>query len=119
MIKQIANERPHNLIKYSETVGSDETVESGAAKSIEMTTFGADHQFKWSQSMETSASDSCDSSDNASPYTSMSASGTRISFCQYLSDVFWKLYSMRPKNALISTIAKGMALNQASEMKIF
>lgn len=112
MIKQIATERPHNLIKYSESFGFDDTSESSGAKSIEMTTFTTDNQFKSSQSMDLSA-DGYDS-ESGSLYQSMTSSGSKMSFCQYLSDVFWKLYAMRPKNPLISTIAKGMALRPES-----
>ena len=106
MIKQIANERPQNLIKYSEAINFDDTTDSGA-KSIEMQTFTQDNQFK-SQSMELSTTDSYDSIEDMSPYRSNSLFEGKMYFCQYLSDIFWKLYSMRPKNPLIATIARGL-----------
>lgn len=108
MIKQIANERPQNLIKYSESMNFEDTPDGSGAKSIEMQTFGVDNQFKSSQSMELSVTDSYDSSEDMSLYRSTTPFDGKMSFCQYLSDIFWKLYSIRPKNPLIATIARGL-----------
>ena len=108
MIKQIANERPQNLIKYSESISFEDTTDSSGAKSIEMQTFSQENQFKSFQSMELSTTDSYDSSEDMSPYRSTTPFENKMSFCQYLSDIFWKLYSMRPKNPLIATIARGL-----------
>lgn len=107
MIKQIAIERPQNLIKFSESLALNDSNDNGA-KSIEMTTFKHDNQLRCSPTVEMSAGDiyEIDESRETSPN-----SGGKMSLCQYLSDIFWKLFSMRPTNPLISTIAKGLYLN--------
>ncbi len=106
MIKQIAIERPQNLIKFSESLIFDDNNDTGA-KSIEMTTFGQEDNFRSSPTIQMSTSNTDDMYECKD---SEKVSNGKMAFCQYLTDIFWKLYSMRTPNPLISTVAKGFYL---------
>ncbi|XP_054157835.1 E3 ubiquitin-protein ligase UBR4-like [Oppia nitens] len=108
MIKQIAIERPHNLIKYNESAINldDNNSDVGGANSIEMTTFGQNSSH---MSSSQSSSDYYDNNNEEQMIASRldTNANERVLFCQYLSDIFWKLYSLRPNNPLTATIARG------------